>query len=169
MVKNNKSIKNKSMKNKSIKNIKNTKNIKSKKNKKNKNVLSKYSGENILIFFLELLNNIKICHWKTKSHSIHKATDELYEELDVKIDEFIEFFMGKDGKRINSFKKIIKLNINNFVDLNSFRQYIENSKKYLIEMSNDTNIGNNTNTDLISIRDDILGILNKFTYLLTLK
>lgn len=148
--------------------------IKTRKNKmKNKmkntikNKAFKYSGENILVFFLELLNNVKIYHWKTKSHSIHKASDELYEELNEKVDEFIEIFMGKDGKRIN--KKSIKLHINDFSNLNFFQRYIENSKKYLIEMSNNKNMSHDENSDLLGIRDDILGILNKFTYLLTLK
>ena len=139
-----------------------------KKSMKNKSL--KYSGEYILVFFLELLNNVKIYHWKTKSHSIHKSSDELYEELNDKVDEFIEIFMGKNGKRINLFnKKSIKLHINDFSNFIFFQRYIENSKKYLIEMTNNKNMSNDENSDLISIRDDILGILNKFTYLLTLK
>ena len=101
-------------------------------------------------------------------HSEHKATDELYDDLNGKIDEFVEVLMGKDGKRINlSGKKSIKLE--DFNNLTSLKKYIENAKKYLINMTNSKNIGSSENSDLLNIRDEILGILNKFTYLLTLK
>jgi len=36
-------------------------------------------------------------------------------------------------------------------------------------MTNSKNIGTPENSDLLNIRDEILGILNKFTYLLTLE
>jgi hypothetical protein len=36
-------------------------------------------------------------------------------------------------------------------------------------MTNSKNMGAPENSDLLNIRDEILGILNKFTYLMTLK
>jgi hypothetical protein len=137
-------------------------------NKMNKTRKNNYSRENIIILCLEMLNTVKLYHWKTMKHSEHKATDDLYGELNNKIDEFVEVLMGKDGKRIHlSGKKSIKLNdLNN---LSALKKYIENTKKYLINMTNSKNIGTPENSDLLNIRDEILGILNKFTYLLTLE
>jgi hypothetical protein len=137
-------------------------------NKMNKTKKNNYSRENIIILCLEMLNTVKLYHWKTMKHSEHKATDDLYSELNDKIDEFVEVLMGKDGKRIHlSGKKSIKLDdLNN---LSALKKYIENTKKYLINMTNSKNIGTPENSDLLNIRDEILGILNKFTYLLTLK
>jgi hypothetical protein len=137
-------------------------------NKMNKTRKNHYSRENIIILCLEMLNTVKLYHWKTMKHSEHKATDDLYSELNDKIDEFVEVLMGKDGKRIHlSGKKSIKLDdLNN---LSALKKYIENTKKYLINMTNSKNIGTPENSDLLNIRDEILGILNKFTYLLTLK
>jgi DNA-binding ferritin-like protein len=137
-------------------------------NKMNKTKKNNYSRENIIILCLEMLNTVKLYHWKTMKHSEHKATDDLYSELNDKIDEFVEVLMGKDGKRIHlSGKKSIKLDdLNN---LSALKKYIENTKKYLIDMTNSKNIGTPENSDLLNIRDEILGILNKFTYLLTLK
>jgi hypothetical protein len=146
-----------------------TKKQKNKLNKTRKNLLNNnYSRENIIMLCLQMLNTVKLYHWKTMKHSEHKATDELYDDLNGKIDEFVEVLMGKDGKRINlSGKKSIKLD--DFNNLTSLKKYIENAKKYLISMTNSKNIGTSENSDLLNIRDEILGILNKFTYLLTLE
>ena len=78
------------------------------------------------------------------------------------IDKFVETLLGKTGNRVNltNVKMIELLDCSNmFV----FKQEIEKYKKYLINMS--LNITNNS--DLLNIRDELLGDLNKFTYLLT--
>jgi hypothetical protein len=138
------------------------------KTKKNFSNGNNYSHKNIVILCLEILNNVKLYHWKTLKHSEHKATDDLYGNLNDKIDEFIEVLIGKDGQRINlSGKKSIK--IYDFNNLLAFKNYIEKAKKYLINMTNSKNMGAPENSDLLNIRDEILGILNKFTYLMTLK
>jgi hypothetical protein len=127
-----------------------------------------YSRENIIMLCLQILNTVKLYHWKTMKYSEHKATDDLYEDLNGKIDEFIEVLIGKDGQRINlSGKKSIQLD--DFNTSTAFKKYIEKAKKYLINMTNNKNISVPENSDLLNIRDEILGILNKFTYLLTLK
>lgn len=137
-------------------------------NKMNKTRKNNYSRENIIILCLEMLNTIKLYHWKTMKYAEHKATDDLYDDLNGKIDEFVEVLMGKNGQRINlSGKKSLKLQ--DFNNSNAFKNYVEKAKKYLISMTNSKNIGTSENSDLLNIRDEILGILNKFTYLLTLK
>lgn len=137
-------------------------------NKMNKTRKNNYSRENIIILCLEMLNTVKLYHWKTMKYAEHKATDDLYGDLNDKMDEFVEVLMGKNGQRINlSGKKSLKLQ--DFDSSNVFKNYIEKAKKYLISMTNSKNIGTSENSDLLNIRDEILGILNKFTYLLTLK
>ena len=128
-----------------------------------------YSQENIILLCLQILNTVKLYHWKTMKYSEHKATDELYSELNDKIDKFVEVLIGKNGKRINLSGKKKSIKLDDFNNLNAFKNYIEKSKKYLINMTNSKNISNPENSDLLNIRDEILGILNKFTYLLTLK
>jgi DNA-binding ferritin-like protein len=103
---------------------------------------------------------VKLFHWKTHSFATHKATDELYDSLNSNIDKFIEVLLGKTGTRIDLTKhKTISL-----VDLNSqvkLKSRIESFKSFLTNM--------NDGTDLMNIRDEILGDLNKFLYLLTFK
>ena len=52
-----------------------------------------------------------------------------------------------------------------------FKREIESYKSYLVNMSNNKALGaaGMTNTDLLNIRDEILGDLNQFLYLFTFK
>jgi len=122
----------------------------------------------ITVYFLEMLMMVKLFHWKTHSFATHKATDELYESLNEHIDHFIEVLLGKTGSRINlTQKKSISL-----VDLTSpasLKTRIEQFKKYLVNLNTNRAVTSMTDTDLLNIRDEILGDLNKFLYLLTFK
>lgn len=115
--------------------------------------------------FLEMLNNIKLYHWKTKSYAQHKATDELYDKLNSNIDQFVEVLLGKDESRIKLLKKRVDL-----MDASSsqdFKTKIYKYRDFLIEMNEifDTK----KDTDILSIRDEMLGNINQFLYLLTFK
>ena len=94
------------------------------------------------------------------AYSEHKATDELYGELNDKIDTFVEILMGKNGKRINLVKKSLANDLNNSSNL---KKYIEKTKEYFIGMNGDANLSSSKNSDLLNVRDEILGSLNKFT------
>ena len=122
----------------------------------------------ITVYFLEMLMMVKLFHWKTHSFATHKATDELYESLNEHIDSFIEVLLGKTGSRINlTQKKSISI-----VDLNSqasLKARIDQFKKYLVSLNTNRAVVSMTDTDLLNIRDEILGDLNKFLYLLTFK
>ena len=80
---------------------------------------SKYTESEMVLKFIEILNIVKIYHWKT------------------------------------------------FTSVAKFKQCIEIFKKYLVNMSNASYFKNPENSDLLNIRDEILGDFNKFTYLLT--
>jgi hypothetical protein len=119
--------------------------------------------QKIVITFLQMLNTVKLYHWKTHSHSQHVATDTLYTDLNASIDQFVEIMLGKEGNRVNlTGQKNIPLL--DYTNVNDFKKEIEKYKDFLINM-NFINITNNS--DLLNIRDEILGLLNKFTYLLT--
>ena len=60
------------------------------------------STKSVLIrTFLEMLNIVKLYHWRTHSYAEHKATDELYAKLNEHIDTFVEVLLGKDQSRVN--------------------------------------------------------------------
>lgn len=122
----------------------------------------------VTVVFLEMLLLVKLFHWKTHSYATHKATDELYESLNGHIDSFIEVLMGKSGSRIDLMnQKTIKLE-----DLQStekLKAKVNKFKSYLVGFENKPALKTMSNTDLFNIRDEILGDMNKFLYLLTLQ
>ena len=138
--------------------------------RKNRNVgssLSAFQGQ-ITITFLEMLMMVKLFHWKTHSYATHKATDELYDSLNEHIDKFIEVLLGKTGSRIDLMSnRTISL-----IDLNSqesLKSKIMSFKSILVGLDNNKALSSMSNSDLLNIRDEILGDLNKFLYLLTFK
>jgi hypothetical protein len=122
----------------------------------------------ITVVFLEMLMMVKLFHWKTHSYATHKATDELYEKLNENIDHFIEVLLGKTGSRIDLMgQKSISL-----IDLNSqekLKAKIMSLKNYFVGLDNNKALSTMSNSDLFNIRDEILGNLNQFLYLLTFK
>jgi Family of unknown function (DUF5856) len=138
-----------------------------KKGRMNRASVSKYTENEIILKFIQILNIIKIYHWKTLSYPEHKATDELYESFNGRIDEFVETMLGKTGKRFN-LSSTKSIPFYDYTNVTKFKQCIEIFKTYLVNMSNAAYFKNPANSDLLNIRDEILGDLNKFTYLLTL-
>ncbi len=143
--------------------------------KKRSTVNNNSSGKNpsmeaksdLVQHFLEMLMTIKIYHWGTYSYAEHKATDELFDKLNESIDKFVEIMLGKeDGPRLKmKNKKIV------FEDpkKKSELKKIVSSYKILLAKKMDKYINIVRDTDLLNIRDEILGNLNQFIYLLTLK
>lgn len=119
----------------------------------------------IIETFLEMLNTVKLYHWHTHSFAEHKASDEMYEKLNTHIDTFVETLLGKNGFRFDlSGKKKIYLNYKNILD---FKKQFYSYREFLISMTD--NLNANTDSDLLNIRDEILGDINQFLYLLTLQ
>jgi N-acyl-D-aspartate/D-glutamate deacylase len=135
-----------------------------KKNNRNKSVRIKDSNKSHIVhIFLEMLNIIKLYHWKTKSYAQHKATDELHENLSKNIDKFVEVLLGKDESRIRMIEKDIE--IMDFSDTMSFKEKMYEYREFLTNL--DRYFNNRTDSDLFSIRDDILADINQFLYLMT--
>jgi hypothetical protein len=122
---------------------------------------------------LEMLNLVHIFHWKTLSYPIHKATDMLYSKLNEHIDTYVEILIGKTNVRLNmndfdclkiTMSMMKRKNIDDVSQLyhivSSFiRELIVFHRKFDYELD----------TDLFNIRDEIIGDLNQFLYLLRLR
>jgi hypothetical protein len=122
--------------------------------------------------FIQMLNTVKLYHWKTTSYSTHKATDQLYSDLNQNIDEFVEILLGKPSislKNRYSLLDVKLVKLNKYNNNEDFKKQIENYKNFLISFSEDTSFNIPSNSDLINKRDELLGIMNQFLYLLTLK
>jgi DNA-binding ferritin-like protein len=141
-----------------------------KRNKKNKRKTAKVKDAEsknkrnayIVKKFLELLNMVKLYHWRTKSYAQHKATDELYESLNKHIDEFVEVLLGKENRRVKMVEKSLRL-IDN-MNTGDFKSHIYEFREFLANM--DTHFPKKDG-GLLSIRDDLLVDINQFLYLMT--
>ena len=111
---------------------------------------------------------IKLFHWNTHTYSVHKATDELYSKFNEHMDKFIEVLLGKTGSRIELYntKSISLINLHNNEQL---KHKINQIKSYLVGFDTNKALSTMSNTDLLNIRDEILGDMNQFLYLLTFK
>jgi len=128
--------------------------------------------QNFIPTFIHMLNTIKLYHWKTTSYSTHKATDQLYSDLNEKIDEFVEILLGKPNITIqkrNALLNITSIKLHHYNNNNDFKKQIEHYKIFLMKMSTNKTFNTPANTDLINKRDELLALLNQFLYLLTLK
>lgn len=131
---------------------------------KNKTMKNKkfINQDKMILFFIELLNMVKLYHWQTYSYSTHKATDQLFDDLNDNVDKYVEVMLGKLPSRPNLHLKSIPLR--SFTNISSFLKEIDKCKKFLIQIHYSSE-----NSDLLNIRDEILGNLNQFTYLLSFK
>ena len=134
-----------------------------KRKKTPKTMYSKTQTSDIVHTFIEMLNVVKMYHWKTHSFSQHKATDELYSSLNGHIDTFVETVLGKDGSRIEHWNK--KIEIMQADNTAQFKSRVNEYRDFLIDLTN--HFDANKDSDLLNIRDEILGDINQFLYLLT--
>ena len=134
-----------------------------------------------ILCFLELLNTIKIYHWSTLSYPTHKATDELHEKLSELVDSFIEIYIGhcargkgvggggSAGLGVPVFRfKSEKDACIEFCECKSpdaFCKVLDDNIVHLEGLTDKLS----EYTDLVNIRDEMVGALAQALYLLRLK
>jgi len=120
------------------------------------NAMTKFGLVSKLIY---LQMQFKVFHWQTYSFSHHNAFGVLYAALNEKIDQFVETFQGIYG-RIDFQGEIFALDNLNPIN---FKEILDDQKSAL-----KTYESYFSDSDLLNIRDEILGSLNQTSYLLTL-
>ena len=113
-------------------------------------------------FFFELQTNIKLYHWNTTSFSRHKGADELVDSIIELGDKFMEIYIGK-YERPNKIKSY-SISNKTYND-KSIIEFLNNCIKHLQILSKQLSP---QDTDLLNIRDEILGKLNQTLYLFSL-
>ena len=124
--------------------------------------------QKIVLTFLQMLNTVKLYHWKTHSYATHKATDELYSALNGSIDSFVEILLGKYGNRVN-LSRVKSIPLKDFVSDDQFKREIMYFKEFLVGLDTNNAMHLMSNSDLYNIRDEMLGQFNQLLYLLTFK
>ena len=140
-----------------------TKNTTKRRNHKKRSTMRKRKPEQQFVIhkMLEMINVVKLYHWQTQSYSVHKATDKLYEKLDGNIDRFVEVYLGKEGSRIKKWDN--EMSIIQYNRKKDFKSRMFEYREFLTDLSN--KFDEKKDSDLLSIRDEILADINQFLYL----
>lgn len=107
---------------------------------------------------------LHVYHWQTTSYARHKASDELLGSLTGFIDKFMEIYFGKYGRV--AFPEEVNIKIGNMSDENGMK-FLDEMIHYYIEVL-PTYLDSRNDTDLLNLRDEILGTTNQIKYLYTL-
>lgn len=120
----------------------------------------------VLQVFLYFQTQLRLYHWKTKSHPRHEASGDLYKDLDPLIDLFIESLQGSKqhgnyripyDKFELEFKSVGEKEIVTIIT--SFKEFLESSVEKIVSK----------NSDLANIRDEMLSLINKTLYRFSMK
>jgi DNA-binding ferritin-like protein len=115
-------------------------------------------------FFFTMREQIKMYHWQTHVFARHKATDDVISALDETIDSYVETYMGKYGRpKVTAATR--NVSIQNMTEKTATRfigtciQYLQGPLVKRLKP---------TDTDLVNLRDEMMGELNKLLYLFIL-
>jgi uncharacterized protein YjhX (UPF0386 family) len=111
----------------------------------------------------ELQNQVKYFHWQTKSYAQHQALGGVFDSITDLIDTFVETLMGKYGRPSTKGQKIEMFD---FEDID-IEEWTGGVCDLLISFSDV--LDDVQDTDLLNVRDEMLGEFNQLKYLLTLK
>lgn len=114
----------------------------------------------VVVFLLQFLNNVKMFHWNTYFYSEHKATDMLYEKLNDLVDELVETLMGKSGHRILN---VNRMEIRFDKSKTQFKHNLVECREKLLQWEPFMKKNN-----LVNLRDEIVDVINKTLYLLSM-
>jgi hypothetical protein len=117
----------------------------------------------LIVFFFGLRNNLYLYHLTTYKYSRHVASGSLVDKLDNLIDKFLEIYFGKYG-RPDQFEDVdLKLckssDAESYMGLSTYINFLNDEIPLLVKPND---------TDLLNIRDEMVGILNNTKYLFEL-
>jgi hypothetical protein len=107
---------------------------------------------------------MKLYHWQTYSHARHIASDRFNDAFSDLMDRFVETYMGKYGRvQLGRATPDIKAGDTNDdsikIFLGSFVQFMSNELPKMLSPAD---------TDLLNLRDEMVGLVNQTLYLFSL-
>lgn len=108
---------------------------------------------------LRIQNQLKVYHWQTNSYAKHMAFGGAYDGLGALIDDFVEILMGIEG--IVAIAPLKLANKNQLDEKEFILESIEIIKEFKSSLEE--------YPDLLNIADEMIAVLGKLKYLLTLK
>ena len=114
--------------------------------------------------FLGLHANLKIFHWQTKGLARHEAFAKIRDKVEDLMDDFVEEAMGQYGRfTLEDDSKTL-----NLINLSEAKptDMVETICEALRQLTEQIDP---KDTNLLNLRDEILGSMQKLKYLLTLE
>ena len=120
--------------------------------------------EEITLKLIQIQTQFKFLHWQTMGDAKHKSYGEIYDLLGDNIDTFVEAMMGKQGRV--EFEPEFSIMFQDIKNL-SVQNFLDGITEFLVGMTEQ--LDKRYDTDLLNIRDEMLGDINQLKYRLTLK
>lgn len=115
--------------------------------------------QKIISFFFQMRQNFYLYHLTTLKYSRHVGVGNFVDSLDALIDTFLETYMGRYERpnKINTRTFLASMNDDEaLAELSLYTSYLSDQLPKLISPSD---------TDLLNIRDEILGdLINLYLY-----
>jgi len=116
--------------------------------------------QNLASTMLGFVMQIHVFHWLTTSYAQHQALGGLYDGIRDLTDHFMEVYMGKYGRNVgNNAASMITYNASDMMET------IKAFEAFLLSLTGQVD---ESDTDLLNIRDEMLALVHKTEYLLTL-
>lgn len=123
-------------------------------------------GDNVLANYIKILlqfrTDIKMYHWQTKSFAYHKISDELLTSIDDLTDKLVENICGLLNTR-PEMNTTTQINISNILEKNVFISKGKDVEKKLRALD----VVFRSKSEILNIRDELVGSINKALYLLS--
>ena len=120
--------------------------------------------EELTLKLVQIQLQFKFLHWQTFGDAKHKAYGDIYDSLGDIIDKFVETMMGKYGRV--EFEPEFSIMFQDIKAL-SVQDFMDGITEFLVGMTD--HLDSRYDTDLLNLRDEMLGDINQLKYRLTLK
>lgn len=120
--------------------------------------------EEVVKMLVQMQLQWKFLHWQTFGDPKHRVYGKIYDGLGELIDKFVETMMGKYGRP--EFDEEFGLMFQDIRAL-SIQEFIDGIVEFLVSFTEQ--LDPKYDTDLLNIRDEMLALINKSKFLLTLK
>ena len=120
--------------------------------------------EELTLKLVQIQLQFKFLHWQTFGDAKHESYGEIYDLLGGNIDKFVEIMMGKYGRV--EFEPEFSIMFQDLKNL-SVQNFLDGITEFLVGMTD--KLDKRYDTDLLNMRDEMLGDINQLKYRLTLK
>ena len=115
-----------------------------------------------MAFALQLTAQLKLWHWQAKEHTVHEILGKMYDELDEELDEFVELVVGAYGICAEDYI------VSELEPYQTKAQIIDVVEGWIGSLKDPSSVFAD-NTDIASVRDNVIASLRRGVYLLDME